>query len=540
MVSLRIKLLLLAFHIVLFVLNGTPFVLGDGFGYFHTATSLVTQGSFTTKEPPAYYPYSGHTISYYAGNYVTPYSPGTSLIWFPLLTLDNIFAQGSVYNDYYKAFNGHSLYSGIAILIAAVAASYIALFTLIRLGLKLGLSSRASVLLSAATYFGYFVFTYSFELPAYSHVYEFCIASLLLYLLLTKQRARYAFVTGGLLGLLVLIRPTNAVYALLLVSYLPRRRFRELTMAIIGGLPFAAIWVWYNYVSFGKLITSGYSILWQQSFELTKFNLIPLLVSDVRGLFIYTPIALLGLIGLWQHKHKYYFLATFLLTIVIYSFWPIWWAGESLGNRFFISLAPVTFVGLIFLYQTFPKLSRILVTTFTLYALMLSALWRITPVQKVNIANNGNIPASENYSPTSILTYHTSRLSELGLKGYLGSLPESWHGGRTILMLLAGLTVPLIYVEKVSEDQFRVYLISDNLGRTKTTPIALNNTIEVSFFTLSDSKPLRITCRPVCKLIDQTSPSAQFIAENSFSLGDSGSLLQLPQGVSIVNNKLKP
>lgn len=540
--SLKTKpvLVLLFLHIALFILNGVPFVLGDGFGYFHIAKSLVDQGGFVSATEPSYYEYSAHGVAKQDGKFLTAYSPGSSLLMTPSLLLSKLLDQEGVQNDYYKTFNGHSLGDGLAVLLSATVASFLALLLLFNLGKHLKISSRASLLLSISVYLSFFLLTYTFELPAFSHIYEFLFATLIVYLFVAKP-PKYFLGMGIAFGILVAVRPTNIVFASFFLPLILSFKWKSLSVAILGSLPGIILWCIYNLQSFGTPIASGYSKLWNQNFDLSRFNLLPILFSDVRGLIIYTPIVLLGIFGLWQYRHKFYFYIPVIFTVIIYSFWPIWWAGESLGNRFFISIAPIIFVGVVTIWQKHPKIVSKVVLACALYAALLTILWRITPIEKVNPNRDDGygISANENYSPQTIFKYHVDSVGKLGVLGYLKSLPNNLHGGRSIAMLALGLSEPLVKVESLSASDFKVVVTSDNLGRMSPFKIALVNPNETSFIEIYTPQSLKIVCNDYCLFDGYIAPGKETALNQSIELGNTGSKLLLPDSVNLINRKLK-
>jgi hypothetical protein len=82
-----------------------------------------------------------------------------------------------------------------------------------------------------------------------------------------------------------------------------------------------------------------------------------LLISPSRGLFIYTPIALLALFGVLYVKrldskvlrNTLYLGAVGVLAVVfIYTSFECWWGGGCYGPRFFTDLIPFIALGIVF------------------------------------------------------------------------------------------------------------------------------------------------------------------------------------------------
>jgi hypothetical protein len=83
----------------------------------------------------------------------------------------------------------------------------------------------------------------------------------------------------------------------------------------------------------------------------TSPHLVDVLLSDYHGLFSWTPIAVLSVIGLTGFALRNRRFALPLAAIVL-SAWYVnasvadWWAGEAFGARRFLSLFPLFVVGL--------------------------------------------------------------------------------------------------------------------------------------------------------------------------------------------------
>jgi hypothetical protein len=82
------------------------------------------------------------------------------------------------------------------------------------------------------------------------------------------------------------------------------------------------------------------------------------LISPNRGLFIFSPIVALSIIGiLFKTKHRFekYVLYGSIATIVVHwlviSSFSHWWAGHSYGQRFWIDVLPFFYILFIYLIK---------------------------------------------------------------------------------------------------------------------------------------------------------------------------------------------
>jgi hypothetical protein len=65
------------------------------------------------------------------------------------------------------------------------------------------------------------------------------------------------------------------------------------------------------------------------------------LFSFRKGFFVYTPIFILSVVGIysWYRKSKFqalWWLSTFIVITYIFSSWHMWWYGGTYGTRVFI------------------------------------------------------------------------------------------------------------------------------------------------------------------------------------------------------------
>ena len=157
-----------------------------------------------------------------------------------------------------------------------------------------------------------------------------------------------AFAIGLTLGLLVLIRPSEAVAAVVPVLWgvgslaairqklaLLRQRWADVLLlglgGLLGALPQALYWHWAT----GHWLFYSYG---DQHFSFLKPHLLKVLFSFRKGWLVYSPLLILvlaGFVPLWRRHRGLAVpaLAYFLLNLWVVSAWDIWWYGGSLGQR---------------------------------------------------------------------------------------------------------------------------------------------------------------------------------------------------------------
>lgn len=498
------------------LLDGTPFLLSDSYAYYHSAKSFVDTGKVYTDSEPEYDRYSPY-VSEFNGKYLTIVNPGNAFLTIPGLEISKLVdanANRTIYNDYYKAFNGHSFADGFAILITDVLLA-VGSIAFIYLSLReLGHTKKLSIVATFATAASTYVYNYSVELIGFTHIPELFGVSGALYFTLkctkniTSQKnvTKQTLVNAGLLGIMASIaisaRPTNLLIILPIGLYLvlsffnegkikkqllekKRDLFKTVIAVIVGALPFALAFFAYNYTLYGGIFNSGYSVVAGAGaiFSLSQWHILELLFSPIRGWFVYTPIALVSLVVLVRnYVRSRLALITILpiaLTVLLYSIFPYWWAGHSIGQRFFIVLTPFIAIGVAKLIEMTAKLSitkqrilKALIVILVAYSLSITFLSRFTPLQSLygryQTASEyiANIPQEEAFTPIDIYRYHLDTLrSATSIKDYVNKLQGGFQGARSIVLLIAGQTDPIVKVEPVSENEIKLHIIPNTRNK---------------------------------------------------------------------------
>jgi hypothetical protein len=197
------------------------------------------------------------------------------------------------------------------------------------------------------------LFYYSLWQPTMSHVFSFFAINGFLWFTINAIKiwdTKTASWMGVFLGLVCLIRPTNII-VVLLVPFLTESNhhfiqfFRDILakkitliifLLIIIAIVFIQPLLWY--------LQTGHLFLWSYSDEGFNFSdpqIMNVLFSYRKGLFIYTPLILLSLFGLFPlvfgKRIQFFSVALFLVsgTYLIASWWN-WYYGDGFGLRAFI------------------------------------------------------------------------------------------------------------------------------------------------------------------------------------------------------------
>ena len=196
------------------------------------------------------------------------------------------------------------------------------------------------------------LYWYSLYESPMSHAFSFCLIALLA--LLTelwhnKPSVGRSLGIGLTLGLISLVRPTNALVGIYFLLYGVRSKetivakwqvllqsWRNLLLMAAGILIVWAPQMAYWYANTGHLFHYSYGE--SERFFFGDSKILQGLLGFRKGWLIYTPVmlfALTGLVPLYRRHRRFFWAITLFLIIniyVIFSWW-CWWYGGSCGMR---------------------------------------------------------------------------------------------------------------------------------------------------------------------------------------------------------------
>ena len=187
-----------------------------------------------------------------------------------------------------------------------------------------------------------------------SHTYSFTVFAAIQYLITRIQTSKkidnssisFLLILGSLA---IVLRPINLFFILtpLLYLLLHKNLWKEITINIQPSILSVAIilaflpismQMSYNYYAFGKLIADGYV---NESFSnIGEMNLLRLWFSPHNGVFIYSPILLLAIIGVikgWVNDNRWGVIYLFYFMTISLTY-ASWWSpglGCGFGHRGF-------------------------------------------------------------------------------------------------------------------------------------------------------------------------------------------------------------
>lgn len=283
------------------------------------------------------------------GSYVIKTTMGLSLLYLPFFAAGHAAAvitgaDAGGFSEPYK----------FALILSAVFFLGLGLYYLRKILLEF-FSDTVTAIILFAFVFGTNVFWYAVYESAMSHIYSFAVIACFLWQTIKwyrKPSAGNAAAIGLLAGLITLIRPTNGIIALVFLFYnifslnslKERFKFLAVNFRLLLLIAAAAIIVWIPQLIYWKSLTGHllfFSYTNNERFFFSHPQIINGLFSFRKGLFIYTPLTLFSVAGIW---HLWKSRSPFAMPVsiffplnayIIFSWW-CWWYGGSFGQRPFI------------------------------------------------------------------------------------------------------------------------------------------------------------------------------------------------------------
>ncbi len=288
-----------------------------------------------------------------SGNYLTTYTSGMAVVYLPFFVVAHIAAPHLGYPP-----DGYSPPYQLALQLGAIIIAVIGLFYYRKLLLRL-FNDKVAAIMILLLVIGTNYLNYTAIDGALSHVWLFTIYVLLL---LNTQNfynspsRKYAVRIGLLVGLAILIRPTEFISMLIpllwgvesisIKSIKERLRYlaqqkRYLTITTIIVILLGSIQILYWYYVSGQPLVYSYE---EKGFSWLKPHLYNYIFSARSGWLSYTPLLIFSFIGLIPFmkygKSKIMVVVIFAISLYITSAWDIWWYGGT-GGRAMIQVYPV-------------------------------------------------------------------------------------------------------------------------------------------------------------------------------------------------------
>ena len=280
------------------------------------------------------------------GRKTNKYAIGTALFEMPF------FLVAYAWSDHVEGYNldGYGPPFQIAAHLSNIFWVVLGLFVLRRF-LKVYFTDAVIAIVLACIAFGTNLYTYSTFIPGMSHPYVFFIFCSILYYTqrwYAQGKPSQLYMLGALAGLAVITRPiaiiiflvtllweVNSLALLKLRLTFLAQRGKQIGIAFICFLAVAMIQMSYWKYTSGHWVFFSYQ---EDGFNFLKPKIWAGLFSYQKGWFVYTPIALLGMAGLYFLWKKQKALAPvvviyFIITIYVVFCWRNWWYGGGFSAR---------------------------------------------------------------------------------------------------------------------------------------------------------------------------------------------------------------
>jgi hypothetical protein len=342
-----------------------PPIRSDGFGYYLYLPAIFIHGDIVFKffNDPTFaaaihadYPFSDWSwagLTAQADGFVNKHPVGTAIMQMPFFLGAWTIAKINT-----AAITGFELPFQVACCISGAFYFAASIYLLFRI-----LYQRMTVL---AAYFCLLfaltttnVLLYASYDASFSHIYSFFLVSALCALVVASDwRVGRSFAFGMLLGLAVIVRPTNMVAILLfgeLTKNLDHKQIIKMTALVLCGFALTAL-----PQALISLETSGYLIHYsygEEGFHFLRPQVLNYLFSLNKGVFFWQPAYLLMIVLLVVHYQRFrrealIYLAIIMINLYAGAAWSQWWFGGSFGSRQTIDVLPLMVIttGSVFSY----------------------------------------------------------------------------------------------------------------------------------------------------------------------------------------------
>lgn len=313
------------------------------------------------------YKYEGLEYDYryiYEKKVVNKYYSGTALAQAPFFLMAQLLSKPLGYDS-----DGYSKIYWVFISIAAIFYFLLGLIFLWKLLLLYELKSYIINITILSTAFGTHLFYYSIFEPGMSHVYSFAFITWFLFAskkYFLNPSLKHVYLIAVLLGIITLIRPVNGIIIFILpflsssleilktrTTSLLKEHWIHLFLGVIIALSISSIQMILYKIQSGHFIVYSYG---EEGFNFFNPQMINILFSYKKGLFLYTPLTFISLFGGYYlyKKSRFEFFSLFgfliLLTYVLSSWWS-WWYGGSFSSRVYVEYLPLFSILLAFILK---------------------------------------------------------------------------------------------------------------------------------------------------------------------------------------------
>jgi hypothetical protein len=334
-----------------------PPIRSDGVGYYLYLPAIVIHHdpSFTAVAKANFdgaIPQWTGVTPWDREHYLDKYTLGTALLQLPF------FAVGAAIAAWTGASrDGFSPPFQYAVACAGLVYTALGVW-LLGHALRRWASSRTVAITLLAIVFGTSVFHYATFDSVFSHAFSFFVTCALvahLPVVLERRRWRDFALLGAIVGVALLVRPTNALVVAGAALYRPpgaprgwrrellRRHAVGIGLAIVVAAALVALQLAYWHAATGHFLLDSYR---GEHFDVRHAHVWSVLFSVRKGLFFWWPVLLVAAAGCFVLARAGSGWAltvpvTLAAQIVLVASWWCWFFGGSFGHRAFVESAPL-------------------------------------------------------------------------------------------------------------------------------------------------------------------------------------------------------
>lgn len=329
--------------------NWKTIIQSDVYGYYGYLPAVFVYRSFDYRIEQS--PDSKDPIKKEKPGGAIKYFIGESVLLLPFFTIADMITQ----TFDLSLRNGYTFYYQLFIAIAALFYLFLGLVMIRNLLIRIGFSEKITSITLVCIFLGTQLQYYALYEPGMSHVYSFSMIASLLNIyhkqLLEPKRSRWLLISL-ILAVITFLRPVNIIFVLAFIplagSFHKSKDFiysffKSGLLTIISSILIISLFFFLQALMYNLQTGSWWVYSYgEESFNWTKSQIGNVLFSYRKGLFVYTPLLSLALIGVWFMRKKLSTFSSiswlFILSIYVYitASWWYWAYGGSFGMRPFI------------------------------------------------------------------------------------------------------------------------------------------------------------------------------------------------------------
>lgn len=291
----------------------------------------------------------------------TKYTCGLALLSIPFFFIGHIFAFIFNYPP-----DGYSLPYSVAFGIGCIFYTIVGLFYLRKILLHF-FDEKTTIWTIVLLVFGTNFLLNATLGRAFTHTFSFTFLSILIWKTIVFHQSptiKNGFLLGASLAILGLIRFPDLLFGLIPLFWnvsrfgsfksklitLKNNYLKETVTVILSFILIISIQFIFWKITSGEFLIDSYANNPGEGFDWLHPYIYQFLFSFKKGWFIYTPLAILGVTGIFRlllkQENGSILAVTFFIFLYVASCWTTWWYAGSFSSRAMIDSYPVLAIGL--------------------------------------------------------------------------------------------------------------------------------------------------------------------------------------------------